>query len=418
MNSGLYKNFLWFGIALFLIFTPLPRGAVQVWSFVPVMGIIFFLVFVWLWRLNNYKDHKLQPTPLDLPIILFFLLAIVSSIFSMHKHDSAYALLKLFSYIGLFYLIVNNFDYCMIRRMIVLTICIGTALSLYGLLQYFGIFPHDWWRKNHLLASTYANHNHFSGYLELVMPVTLGVLLKSGKDNLFARVFLMGALMVMMVALIFAQSRGAWICLAVAFCVMSIILVKRSNIAKTTALISLLLLVFIFSYIYLSNPKISERLDTIVEVQVEEDSFQARLSVWQSSVKMIKQHPLVGTGIGAFRWGFSRFRPEKLATVGVRFAHNDYLHMAVEMGVLAPLIMFLIFIMVIRTGLTIANYHLDILGCCVGVLSLALHGLVDFNFHIPANMLLVVAYAAFIMNKSYLGQGKSVHGESDIKKSI
>jgi len=38
-----------------------------------------------------------------------------------------------------------------------------------------------------------------------------------------------------------------------------------------------------------------------------------------------------------------------------------------------------------------------VLGCAIGVLSMALHGLVDFNFHIPANMILFTIYAAIIM---------------------
>ena len=406
MRDTLYKNFIWFGAALLLVFTPFARGGVYVWSASLAMAIIIFLVFIWLWVLNNSKGYKFQLTSLGVPILLFLLLAIISSIFSIYKHDSFYALLKLFSYICFFYLIVNNFDYNMIRRMIGLIICIATILSLYGLLQYFDILPHQWWRPQDFLASTYVNHNHFSGYLELAMPVTLGVLLKSDKKNIFIKISLIVALIVMMTALIFAQSRGAWLCLAFSFCVMGAILFRKSGISRTTALtaIALLLLVFIFCSIYFTSPHVSQRLDTIFEAQLDEASFQSRLEIWQASIKNIRQHPLVGSGIGTFSWGFSSFRSEELGRVGPRFAHNDYLHMGVEMGVLAPLIMIWIFIIAIRTGLTIVSSHLDILGCCVGVLSLVLHGLVDFNFHIPANMLLFVAYAAFIMNKSYLEQ--------------
>jgi hypothetical protein len=52
--------------------------------------------------------------------------------------------------------------------------------------------------------------------------------------------------------------------------------------------------------------------------------------------------------------------------------------------------------LVIRKGLIKNNYNTVKLGCAVGILSLTLHGLVDFNFHILANMLLFVIYMAFI----------------------
>ena len=35
----------------------------------------------------------------------------------------------------------------------------------------------------------------------------------------------------------------------------------------------------------------------------------------------------------------------------------------------------------------------------MGALSLSLHGLVDFNFHIPANMLLFTVYLAIVVRK-------------------
>jgi len=36
-------------------------------------------------------------------------------------------------------------------------------------------------------------------------------------------------------------------------------------------------------------------------------------------------------------------------------------------------------------------------GCAAGVLSLSLHALVDFNFHIPANMILFTVLAGCVV---------------------
>ncbi|MBU1862988.1 MAG: hypothetical protein KKH94_04905, partial [Candidatus Omnitrophica bacterium] len=94
------------------------------------------------------------------------------------------------------------------------------------------------------------------------------------------------------------------------------------------------------------------------------------------------------------------------------------LHMTAEMGIVAlPLMIWMIITVIVRGmhASGIAFYHKDrrprqssqrkmffqregiLLGSAIGILSLALHGLVDFNFHIPANMNVVAVLAGIIM---------------------
>ena len=121
---------------------------------------------------------------------------------------------------------------------------------------------------------------------------------------------------------------------------------------------------------------------------------------------MIKANPIIGTGLGTFVWGFPGYRPEKLVNVRVHYAHNEYLQMMAEMGILALPIMIWMIWVVIYKGFRYSSqstFGLSdgiALGGTVGILSLILHGLVDFNFHIPANMLLVACFAGVIMKKT------------------
>ncbi len=385
------------GIALILILTPIGRGTVRIWSTLPLIPI-GFLVFLWLW--NN--NQKLQKTVLGKPIMAFVLLAIVSFIFSVYKRDSFYALLRLLGYVGVYYLIANNYDRRMRRRLIGLIICIGAGISLYGLLQYFGVFPHAWWCPRDFLAATYVNHNHFSGYLELVIPVAIGALIHYNRSmSAVVKLILIEALAVIIAAFIFAQSRGAWISLAISLILMNIILVKKRLLAGKSIPILILLIILIFSFAYVKSEFVSERMDILARITEGEASIETRFRVWQGTVGMIRDNPLTGTGLGSFVWVFPRYRPQGLNT-RTYYAHNDYLHMAAEMGVLAPLIMTWLLVTVIGRGLLKMGSHPVVLGCSIGMLSLALHGLVDFNFHIPANMLLFTVYAAFVIGETGL----------------
>lgn len=233
----------------------------------------------------------------------------------------------------------------------------------------------------------------------------------------------MAALSLMVIALIFSHSRGAWICLTVSLLAMNLVLIKRGILKKASLVIFLLIIILGITYIYAGYDTVAQRLRTAEQLN-EEDFVKTRKEIWQGSVNMIKENPMIGTGIGTFVWGYPRYRPEGLAGLRAHYAHNDYLHMLAEMGAPAlPLMLWIIFGVVgkgFKSGMdsrfrgnnkkgwndrnrrSLELHDGIILGSAVGILSLALHGLVDFNFHITANMLTCVLLAGFIMKgRSY-----------------
>jgi len=215
------------------------------------------------------------------------------------------------------------------------------------------------------------------------------------------------ALMIMLGAFVFSQSRGAWICLLISLIVMNMILIRRKVLDRKSLIIFLLFIVLAVGYLYAGYDPVAERLRSVEQIN-EESFLSGRMKIWSGSINMIKHNSLIGTGLGTFVWGFPSYRPEGL-DVRAHYAHNDYLHMMAEMGFLAlPLMLWMIYL-VIQAGLRWksksenANFEVIdgiILGSAVGILSLALHGLVDFNFHIPANMLVVAALSGIIMRRA------------------
>ncbi|MEA3560936.1 MAG: O-antigen ligase family protein, partial [Candidatus Omnitrophota bacterium] len=377
--------------------------------------VVLLLVFFWFWNVNNKKTQSPifdelragQPAAkIDLPIWLFIALAGVSCIFSVYKHASIMGMMRLMAMVGVFYLVKTNFGRRMTLRLVRLVIIIGAGMSVFGLGQYFLGLDHSWWIPDGFLTSTYINHNHFAGYLELAIPLAIGLLLarsprpKPAGYRVFVKLGLLAALLVMFVALIFSQSRGAWICLTVSLIVMNIILIRKKVLKKESLLIVFLLIILGIAFIYGGYDSVATRLRTTERVS-RGDFLRTRRDVWQGTVDMIKDNPLIGTGIGTFVWGFPGYRPEKL-TGRAHYAYNVYLHMTAEMGVLAlPLILWMIGV-VIGAGFTKVHSPMGLidgimLGASTAILSLALHGLVDFNFHIPANMLAVACLAGIII---------------------
>lgn len=409
MRDTFYKNFLWLGVAAILIFSPIARGAVRLWSITPVLFIEAVLIFVWLWEVSNRSSGsraRVQGTEIDRPVVIFLVLAVISFIFSIYKHDSFYALLRLFGYAGIYYIIANEFDHIMIKRLISLVILIASALSIYGLLQYFGVLSHSWWFPKEFLAATYVNHNHFAGYVEMVIPVAIGMLFNEGLKSSFREskkreIVLVVSLIIMTAAFILTQSRGAWFSLAISLFIMNIILIRDGVISRKSAkniLILFLLAVVVISFVFFGKEIIYQRATAVINTAQIDSSPETRFKIWQGTINMIAANPIIGTGIGTFSWGFPRYRPEGL-NLKANFAHNDYLNMAAEMGIIASLIMIWIFIVVLKKGLG-RHSNTRIIGCAIGILSFVLHGFVDFNFHIPANMILFVVWVGIVMNRN------------------
>jgi O-antigen ligase len=389
-----YKNILLGGVAAILVFAPAARGAVRVWSMTPIMLLLISLVLTWLIRANNKKRYIFRKTALDRPISIFFILAGISAVFSVYPYASFHAILKLCCYIGLYYLVVNEFSGRMTKVLLAIAVSVGTVLSALGLLQWAGLLGHSWWIPREFLASTYVNHNHFAGYLELAMPLGVSLLISRRTSHVFKNILLIAALVIMGAAFVLTQSRGAWASFGIALLVMVTVLLTRRGRDNKAAFILVLVIAAVFSFAYLSKDLVSQRIDTMADIDTPGEFLDVRARIWLGTLAMIGNSPLVGSGIGTFIWAFSRFRPADLS-VQANFAHNDYLQTAAEMGVVSALVMAWIFALLVAKGLR-KDASSASFGCAIGILSLALHGLIDFNFHIPANMILFVVCAAIV----------------------
>ena len=119
-----------------------------------------------------------------------------------------------------------------------------------------------------------------------------------------------------------------------------------------------------------------------------DSSVNARLLIWQATLSMIQQHPLLGTGLGTWLYIYPRFRPdEEWGTTGF-YAHNDYLQLAAEGGLVA-LTLFLVGLGLMAALLrrlnktTSANEadKIEAASLLVGVMAVSVHAIVNFIFY-------------------------------------
>jgi len=391
MNNAL-KNISRYGMAAVMVFAPFALGANRPWAVTVIELAVLTMVFAWFLRMNNADGWAFKKTALDMPVFSFALLAVLSVVFGIYLHAGLLSLAWVFAVIAVYYLVVNNFGPRSTGRLLLLIVFIGTGLSVFGLGQHFLGWPSSWCANDGFIASTYVNHNHFAGYLEMAIPLALGLLYAKGDPK--RRLGLAVCAVVMIAAFIFAQSRGAWVSLTTATLLTTFYLSRKKVVGKYVFFVVGLLAILAFTLLYSGEDSLSARLGSMTDAKGDA-SFMTRVKIWQGAIEVIRNNPAIGTGIGTLEWSYPRYRPEGLY-VKVDYAHNDYIHMAAEMGILVLPVFLWMSAVIFKKGYSLLRQPLYA-GIVTGLISIILHGFMDFNFHIPANMVLFAVLVSFLM---------------------
>lgn len=128
-----------------------------------------------------------------------------------------------------------------------------------------------------------------------------------------------------------------------------------------------------------------------------EHGSPSRLLNWAATWDGVEAFWPIGSGLGTFAPVFPLFQPPELGRWLVNFAHNDYLQLLMECGVLVmPVAFGLVWLIGRRTVQLVKASRLramssaDVwaLACGLGFLAQALHAWVDYPWHIPATAML------------------------------
>ena len=143
---------------------------------------------------------------------------------------------------------------------------------------------------------------------------------------------------------------------------------------------------------FLIDPgRVSKRLATVAEIPTKpEATFAERSLVSRDSAHIIADNPWIGTGLGSFAVAYPQY--QSFATDLLwDHAHNDYVEVLAEMGavggflIAAALAMFFL----LAFGRVRERLEHEIgwiqMGAAISCCGLLVHGLGDFNLHIPAN---------------------------------
>lgn len=192
------------------------------------------------------------------------------------------------------------------------------------------------------------------------------------------------SLVVMLAALFFSYSRGAWVGVAAALSVTALLaLVRSKRAAMATLLLALAALVVIgLGQINLVPNIIADRFATVGDyfgfedvrgVRVNDANFAIveRRAHWQAALGMFADSPVVGVGIGNYAAAYPKYALPKWPDP-LGHAHNYYLNVLAEAGLVGFLpymvLWTVIFIVVWRTARGLRGWQQGVAAGAFGAL--------------------------------------------------
>lgn len=332
-------------------------------------------------------------------------------------------LLKILAYL-LFFAVVTFYplepgsreDVRFQRRLLRAVALTAVAVAAVGLVQRFSwngkilwfFVPWDWGAPRPLHPQTsgpFVSRNNFGGYLAMTLPLVLVPALARTRIDLRRSrlvtqvVFGVGAALCAS-ALFFSLSRGAWGAVAVGLGVFLVLLVRRVPATNLSAVLrdrrrglgvgaAVAAVLFLLVLLPTDGAEMGSDIDRRLEETVRSSaSWKSRVESWRDSLPMIVDHPVMGVGLSSWGTAFPRYDESFFLGTQARRAHNDYLQIVAETGLVGSL--FLLgacviaarrFVRILRTRSDRA-YALQ-LAIAAGLLALLVHEFVDFDLQMP-----------------------------------
>jgi O-antigen ligase len=301
-----------------------------------------------------------------------------------------------------------------IKRIIVALVAVGAFEAAYGLFELYRRNPRIlFYKKTYNLDSvtgTFVNRNHFSGYLEMIVPLAIGLLiarinltpvrnqtwrekiLRLQEKGLALNLFIILAIILMSLAIILSKSRSGVFILMFNFLLFPGLISIFSPISKTRRKRAKIILGTIFLVVLIIA--FYRGFDaTLQRFSFDNLLREGRPVYWANTLQMFSNFPLFGTGLGTFGALYPPMEIES-GPVSLVHAHNDYLEYLAELGIIGfgALLAGVLWIAVTAFLVWRKRKHPEISGLTLGgiisLVSIAVHSLTDFNLHIPANLIL------------------------------
>jgi len=439
-----------------LAWAPLASGAYHGWPLAVAFLLVGLAAAAWLAGAVGAGRLEWRRTPLDLPVLLLLVLIAVQlgvgngalvgwalaparpvadvvadfpvpflTVGTVAPRDTVAAALTFVGYAVVYGLVVQTVrTRRQVGRLVRALLLIGGLLAFLGLVDYLtgqsglarlrgSAFPAR-------VSATFVNPDHFAAWLAMLIALGLGWMTSRGREQRRApslatllavrelreqavrRYLPMVGLVAMAIALVFTLSRGGLVNLVAALLALLAMLRAVRRVRRSLVVTGVLLIVVLAYGGWIGFGPVLARLS------VASEGTAYRLGQYAASLPMLREFPVLGVGLGAYREIYFRHQPiaHQPEVLFFPYAHNDLLQLAIELGPVGALLcLFLAW----RIAADLVGVHLlgrggcpvdggagpeamrsdrssvgVAIGALAGVAGLVAHSALDFSVRVPA----------------------------------
>jgi len=394
------RYFVIYALGAVLICGVLNFGAVEPWSVFGLQAMAAGLLVLWA-AYQAVSGEQLLLSPLYLPVGFFA--ALIAAQLLLHRTAYAYATrsacLNYLAYAMLLLVAVQVLrTQDDVKRLAGFLAASGFLIAIFAVIQNLTSKGEIYWMvpvRGGFIFGPYVNHNHYAGIMEMLAPFPLVLSLMEELTPpkrvllAFAGVFMAGTIFL-------SLSRGGMTAFGFEVVFLAAVLWWRNASRRSAALLAGVCLLIMVFLLWLGGKSLVQRF---VSFKTDEASYHTRIQIARDSVSMIKARPLMGWGLGTFPTVYPKYRTFYADTF-VNAAHNDYVQLLSETGILGFIAALGFLALVYRCGFgKLRGPGLDLcqaatLAALLGVTGILVHSLVDFNLQIAANAAMFYVIAA------------------------
>jgi len=297
-----------------------------------VQNGVILLAVVFFWT-RKFRKWDISVSKALIAYMVFLAWAGLSIFWAINKYE-AVVVFTHWAMCGLFLFLVQNMN---INKTVIFVTVFLTAwiVALIGLGQHF--FHLDWVLQSERPASTFGNCNGAGAYILMAMPLGVAIMVLSYQSKQWVWIGILSLAMATMLTFIYvATFRTAMVAIVV---IGSYYLVKYLR-RKDYALIVVVLI----------------GLFMAVSLYVKPEFFHepGKIKRLWNTAEIIKEHPIVGVGVGNFKVHYDKYSRLKVNT---NDAHNDYVQMLCELGIVGLYLAFLVVVYAFRGMLKKCDLH-------------------------------------------------------------
>ena len=322
------------------------------------MALALLVIAIGLYARKNFEGAfvlSLFKKPYFISYGAYLLIGLIGLAFTIDFSDGIFEYSKLVLFAcGIIFTVVCFKDAPNIKEKFIDSILISNFIVVaIGLFQFISILQNSNgdYNSTYALSGTFAHKNIFAEFLMMEFPFLLTCGLSADGKRKILSLGLTGLTIFLITVCL---NRAVWLAIAfggISSFIIYLVSVKKNNAEKNqlgyTKKNGLTLLVLIVSiaiglFIY-------SRFDSFTTIKKQVQSIGGywygsggeRIQLWKKSIKVFKEHPLIGSGVGSWKIEVLKYGHQGLATEDNRTfhqrPHNDYLWILCEQGILGLL---------------------------------------------------------------------------------